>query len=28
LLPYLHHDAWPQGPYIPPSFHHTPHYAP
>ncbi|KAL4945857.1 hypothetical protein BDV06DRAFT_3685 [Aspergillus oleicola] len=27
LLPYLHHDAWPQGPYIPPSFHSTPHYA-
>ncbi|KAL5002621.1 cyclin-domain-containing protein [Aspergillus recurvatus] len=28
LLPYLHHDAWPQGPYIPPTFHHTPQYAP
>ncbi|KAL4964553.1 putative mucin [Aspergillus stella-maris] len=27
LLPYLHHDAFPQGPYIPPSFHSTPHYA-
>ncbi|KAL2828454.1 cyclin-domain-containing protein [Aspergillus cavernicola] len=27
LLPYLHHEAWPQGPYIPPSFHTTPHYA-
>ncbi|KAL3480373.1 cyclin-domain-containing protein [Aspergillus californicus] len=23
LLPYLHHEAWPQGPYIPPSFHTT-----
>ncbi|KAL4978336.1 cyclin-domain-containing protein [Aspergillus desertorum] len=28
LLPYLHHEALPQGPYIPPSFHHTPQYAP
>ncbi|KAL4873673.1 hypothetical protein BDV12DRAFT_192115 [Aspergillus spectabilis] len=28
LLPYLHHDSWPQGPYIPPSFQTTPHYAP
>ncbi|KAL5342303.1 cyclin-domain-containing protein [Aspergillus crustosus] len=27
LLPYLHHETWPQGPYIPPSFHTTPHYA-
>ncbi|KAL4886388.1 cyclin-domain-containing protein [Aspergillus karnatakaensis] len=27
LLPYLHHEAWPQGPYIPPSFQPTPHYA-
>lgn len=26
LLPYLHHDAFAQGPYIPPSFHSTPHY--
>ncbi|KAL4782004.1 cyclin-domain-containing protein [Aspergillus varians] len=27
LLPYLHHDVWAQGPYIPPSFHSTSHYA-
>ncbi|KAL4899524.1 hypothetical protein BDW74DRAFT_109397 [Aspergillus multicolor] len=24
LLPYLHHETWSQGPYIPPSFNHTP----
>ncbi|KAL4809447.1 cyclin-domain-containing protein [Aspergillus unguis] len=28
ILPYYHHDAWSQGPYIPPSFHSTPQYAP
>ncbi|KAL2841574.1 cyclin-domain-containing protein [Aspergillus pseudoustus] len=28
LLPYLHHEAWPQGTYIPPNFFPTPHYAP
>lgn len=27
LLPYLHHDTWPQG-HIPPTFHSTPHFAP
>ncbi|KAL3494726.1 hypothetical protein BJX62DRAFT_26743 [Aspergillus germanicus] len=28
LLPYLHHEAWPQGTYIPPNFFPTPHFAP
>ncbi|KAE8391791.1 cyclin-domain-containing protein [Aspergillus alliaceus] len=26
LLPYLHHEAWPQGPFLQPTFHTTPHY--
>jgi hypothetical protein len=26
LLPYIHHEAWPQAPFIQPNFHSTPHY--
>ncbi|KOC11907.1 mucin [Aspergillus flavus AF70] len=26
LLPYLHHEAWPQAPFLQPTFHSTPHY--
>lgn len=27
VLPYLHHEAWPQGPFIQPTFHSTPNYS-
>lgn len=27
LLPYLHHEAWPQGHFFPPTFHSTPNYS-
>ncbi|RHZ55327.1 putative mucin [Aspergillus thermomutatus] len=27
LLPYLHHEAWPQGPFFQPNFHPTPSYS-
>lgn len=27
VLPYLHHEAWPQGPFIQPTFHSAPNYS-
>ncbi|GIJ83839.1 hypothetical protein Asppvi_002669 [Aspergillus pseudoviridinutans] len=27
VLPYLHHEAWPQGPFIQPNFQSTPNYS-
>ncbi|EAW07651.1 putative mucin [Aspergillus clavatus NRRL 1] len=26
-VPYLHHEAWPQGPFVQPNFHPTPNYS-